>query len=372
MNVPFYNSVREYTSHKSEFDAAIHRVMARGDFILGQEVSEFEKECAAFLGTRYAVGVASGSDALLLGADILEWRNGAEVITPTFTFFASTSCVVRLGGKPVFVDMDEQTLNMDMADAACKITGKTAGILPVHLFLQTTPMQQVLDLARDANIPVLEDAAEAWGMESFVDGTWRKAGTMGSMGAFSFFPTKTLGAYGDAGLLVTDNDELHQKIKSFRVHGATVKYQHQYIGYNSRLDTLQAAILRVKLKSTVNSMAARANHAKHYSERLTGIPGVRIPEVHVDSKPVYYVFNILVPRRDCLVERFREKGIGYSIYYPKPLHLQACFEYLGHKDGDFPVAERICGEIIALPMYPELKADEIDYICDTVSEFYRS
>jgi len=371
MNVPFYTSTREYQARKAEFDAAVSGVMERGDFILGEDVAAFEKEAAEFLGARYAVGVASGSDALVIGADILGFRDGAEVLTPTFTFFASTSCVARLGGKPVLVDMDEETLNMDLEDAERKRTAKTVGIIPVHLFLQPTPMQKVMDLARAYKLKVLEDAAEAWGMESLVDGDWKKAGTIGDIGIYSFFPTKTLGAYGDAGLMVTDDEELYKKIKSYRVHGSSVKYVHDYIGYNSRLDTLQAAILRVKLKTTRESIAARARHAAHYTERLSRLSEVKIPKIVEANRGVYYVYNILVPKRDELAAYLKEKGIGTSIYYPRPLHLQKCFAYLGYKEGDFPVAERVCKKILALPMYPELRDDEVDYVCDAIEAFYR-
>lgn len=371
MTVPFYTSVREYTARKKEFDTAIETVMQRGDFILGKEVAQFEQEAAQYLGVPYAVGVASGSDALVIGSDILGFREGAEVLTPTFTFFASASCIARLGGKPVFVDMDEQTFNMDLRDAARRLTPRTVGIIPVHLFLQPVPMQEVMDFARAHSLKVLEDAAEAWGMESFVDGAWKKAGTIGDIGIFSFFPTKTLGAYGDAGLMVTNDEDLYKKIKSYRVHGSSVKYFHDYIGYNSRLDTLQAAILRVKLKMIQESISTRARHAAHYTERLTKLPFIRIPRVKEGNKGVYYVYNILVPKRDELAAYLKEKGIGTSIYYPRPLHLQKCFTYLGYKEGDFPVAERVCREILALPMYPELTDDEVDYVCDVIEEFYR-
>jgi len=371
MNVPFYTSTREYKARKAEFDAAVMGVMERGDFILGEDVAAFEREAAEFLGARYAVGVASGSDALVIGSDILGFRDGAEVLTPTFTFFASTSCVARLGGRPVLVDMDEETLNMDLSDAERRRTAKTVGIIPVHLFLQPTPMQKVMDFARTYNLKVLEDAAEAWGMESFVDGSWKKAGTISDIGIYSFFPTKTLGAYGDAGLMVTDDEELYRKIKSYRVHGSSVKYFHDYIGYNSRLDTLQAAILRVKLKTTDAAIEARASHAAHYTERLSRLAQVRIPKIAEGNKGVYYVYNILVPKRDELATYLKEKGIGTSIYYPRPLHLQKCFAYLGYKEGDFPVAERICKEILALPMYPELRDDEVEYVCDAIESFYR-
>lgn len=370
MTIPFYDSTREYQARKAEFDTAVQAVMARGDFILGSEVAAFEQDAAAYLGAKYAVAVASGSDALLLAADIFGYRDGAEVLTPTFTFFASTSCVARLGAKPVFVDMDPETLNMDLAQAAAKVNGKTRGIVPVHLFLQPTPMQEVMTLAKKHKLSVLEDAAEAWGMQSLVDGQWKMAGTIGDIGIYSFFPTKTLGAYGDAGLMVTNDEELYKKLKSYRVHGSSVKYHHDYIGYNSRLDTMQAAVLRLKLQTTTEAIAARARHAARYSERLATVPGLRIPAVRGDAKPVYYVYNILVDKRDQLAEQFKNAGVGYSIYYPIPLHLQKCFAYLGHKAGEFPVAEQTCKEIIALPMYPELRNDEIDYVCDVIRKFY--
>lgn len=229
-----------------------------------------------------------------------------------------------------------------------------------------------MDFARAHSLKVLEDAAEAWGMESRVDGQWKKAGTIGDIGIYSFFPTKTLGAYGDAGLMVTNDEGLYGKIKSYRVHGSSVKYFHEYIGYNSRLDTLQAAILRVKFKRIHESIAARARHAAHYTERLSLLSQIRIPSVTEENRGVYYVYNILVPQRDKLAAYLKEKGIGTSIYYPRPLHLQKCFAYLGYKEGDFPVAERVCNEILALPMYPELSDDEIDYVCDAIASFYKS
>jgi UDP-2-acetamido-2-deoxy-ribo-hexuluronate aminotransferase len=372
MKVPFYDSTREYRDRKGEFDAAVTGVMERGDFILGSEVAEFEREAAAFLGAKYAVGVASGSDALVIGADILGFRDGAEVLTPTFTFFASTSCVARLGGKPVLVDLDPETFEMDLGDAERRLTKRTVGIVPVHLFNQPTPMGAVMELARARGLKVLEDAAEAWGMESLVGGSWRKAGTIGDIGLYSFFPTKTLGAYGDAGLMVTESEELYKKIKSYRVHGSSVKYHHDYVGYNSRLDTMQAAVLRVKLRKSSEAIAARARIAARYVERLSAVPGLRFQRVAPDARKVDYVFSVLVPRRDELAASLKEKGIGTSIYYPIPLHLQKCFAYLGYKEGDFPVAERVCSEILALPIFPELRDDEVEYVCDAIESFYGS
>jgi len=372
MNVPFFTSTREYADHKQELDAAALSVMAHGGFILGKDVEVFENACAAYLGTRFAVGVASGSDALLLAADVLGFRDGAEVLTPTFTFFASTSCVARLGGKPVFVDLDEATLNMDVRDAENRLSSLTKGIIPVHLFMQSTDMGQVMALAQKHQLKVLEDSAEAFGMKTLVNGVWKSAGTVGDAGVYSFFPTKTLGAYGDGGLLVTDNEDLYKKFKSYRVHGSSVRYQHDYIGYNSRLDTLQASILNVKLPYIDQAIARRAEHAAHYHARLSTIPALRFPQLLPSNKEVYYVYNILSERRDELAGHLQNKGIGYSIYYPIPLHLQKCFAYLGHKPGDFPVAEKVCSQILALPMFPELTADEVDYVCDAILEFYRT
>lgn len=370
MQVPFYTPVREYRIRKEAFDRALMATIERGDFILGHDVAAFETDAASWLGVKYAVGVASGTDALVLGADILGFKNGVEVVTPTYTFFASASCLVRNGARPVFVDIDEETLNMNLAEAERKITKNTKGILPVHLFLQPTPLAEVMHLARDHNLKVLEDAAEGWGMETYINGEWKKAGTVGDIGIYSFFPTKTLGAFGDAGLMVTNDETLHELIRAYRVHGSKERYNHEYVGYNSRLDTLQASILRVKLAKTDEAIAARARHAQHYTERLSRVPGLRIPSVRSDAHPVYYVYNILVLRRDELAAFLKEQGIGTSIYYPKPLHLQKCFSYLGYKQGDFPVAERVSKEIIALPMFPELTDDEVDYVCDKIEAFY--
>ncbi|GAB1431732.1 DegT/DnrJ/EryC1/StrS family aminotransferase [Spirochaetota bacterium] len=371
MKVPFYTSTREYQKYKSEFDSAVEAVMARGDFILGADVAEFEKEAAEYLGVKYAVGMANGSDALVIASDILGFKDGAEVLTPTFTFFASTSCVARLGGKPVLVDMDEETLNMSIKDAERRMGKNTKGIIPVHLFNQATPMAQVMRLAEKHRLKVLEDSAEAWGMECNMGGAWKKAGTIADIGIYSFFPTKTLGAYGDAGLAVSNNEELYKKLKSYRVHGSSVKYHHDYVGYNSRLDTMQAAILRVKLKRTEEAIAARARIARHYTERLKDIPGLRIPYILPENRAVNYVYNILVSKRDELSKHLTENGIGWSVYYPIPLHMQKCFAHLNYKEGDFPVAERVCKEVIALPIFPELEENEVDYVCDTIKAFYQ-
>ncbi len=333
MTVPFYTSTREYAEHKAEFDSAIASVIESGGFILGKPVADFENAICEYTGAKYAVGVANGSDALVISSDILGFKEGSEVLTPVFTFFASTSCIARLGGKPVFTDIDEETFCMDMADAENRMTKNTVGLLPVHLFLQTTDMQACMDLAGKHKLKVLEDAAEAFGMKDLHDGELKTAGTIGDMGVYSFFPTKTLGGYGDGGIILTNNEDYYLKAKSLR--------------------------------------AKRAEHAKQYEELLSSVSEIRIPKVKTKGKPVYYVFNTLAERRDKLQAFLKEKGIGTTIYYPKALHEQECFKYLGYKKGDFPVAEKLCSSVLALPMYAELTEDEISYTCDCIKEFYK-
>lgn len=371
MKVPFYDAAREYARYKPEFDQAIGDVIGSGAFILGKQVGEFEEAVCRYTGAKYAAGVANGSDALVIASDILDFKNGAEILTPVFTFFASASCIARLGGKPVFCDVDEDTFCMDMRDAANRITGKTKGILPVHLFLQTADMIACMNLAEQHHLAVLEDAAEAFGMRTMYNGESKHAGLIGDFGVFSFFPTKTLGGCGDGGMIVTNNEELYQKAKSYRVHGSSIRYHHDYIGYNSRLDTLQAAILSVKLSRIDNAIQKRAEHAAYYRERLKNADGIKLPVIKDGNQAVDYVFCIRAEKRDELESYLNAKEIGTSIYYPLPLHLQKCFEYLGYKKGDFPVAEKLCGTVLALPMFPELTEEEADYVCESVRSFYK-
>lgn len=371
MKVNFYTSQREYNEKKDEIQKAILSVVENGAFIQGPEVKKLEEEVKRFTGAKYAVGVASGSDALVLASDILGFKNGAEVITSPFTFFASASCIARLGAKPVFVDIDEKTFNIDTSKIEEKITENTKGILPIHLFLQMANMDEIMEIANRHDLKVLEDAAEAFGMEWKGNSkSYRHSGTIGDFGIYSFFPTKTLGGYGDGGMIVTNNEELYNLAKIYRVHGASKKYTHDYIGYNSRLDSIQAAVLSVKMKYINESIRKREELASLYIQGLKDIKEVRVPEIIGNQKGVYYVFNILAEKRDKLADYLKEKEIGFSIYYPKPLHMQKCFEYLGHKEGDFPVSEKISKEILALPMYPELKREEVEYICETIAEFY--
>jgi dTDP-4-amino-4,6-dideoxygalactose transaminase len=371
VKVPFYDATREYAAYKHEFDNAIAAVIASGAFILGKQVGEFEESIKIYTGAKYAIGVASGSDALVIASDILDFKDGAEVLTPVFTFFASASCIARLGGRPVFCDVDEDTFCMDMEDAANRITKNTRGMLPVHLFLQTADMTACMRLAETYRLAVLEDAAEAFGMKSLYKGGYTHAGTIGGFGVFSFFPTKTLGGYGDGGMLITNDEELYRKAKSYRGHGATKKYHHDYIGYNSRLDTLQAAILQVKLAHIGAAIERRARHAAQYRKLLKDIPEIKLPVIKDGNGEVNYVFCIRAENRDGLEVYLKAKGIGTSVYYPIPLHLQKCFEYLGYKKGDFPVAEKLCQSVLALPMFPELTEDEVSYVGESIRAFYK-
>jgi dTDP-4-amino-4,6-dideoxygalactose transaminase len=372
MKVNFYTSQREYIEKKAEFDKAILDVMSSGNFILGAEVKVFEEAIKEYTGAKHAIAVASGTDALVIASDILGFRDGKEVITSPYTFLASTSWIAKHNAKPVFADIDEKTFNIDVNKIEEKINPNTCGILPIHLFSQMANMDKIMDLASKNNLRVLEDAAEAFGMKWKGNSTtYKHSGSIGDMGVFSFFPTKTLGGYGDGGMIITNDDVLAEKTRMYRVHGAAKKYHYEYIGYNSRLDTIQAAVLLVKLKHINESIKKREVVANWYKERLSSCENIRIPSINGEQKPVYYVFNILTERRDELASFLKENEIGYSIYYPIPLHLQKCFSYLGYKKGDFPVSEKISEEILALPIYPEITEEEVDFVCETIRKFYR-
>jgi len=372
MKVNFYTSQREYSDKKAEFDSAIGNVLKDGISTLGKEVVEFEKSIEEFTGAKYAIGVASGTDALVIASDILGFKDGKEVITSPFTFLASTSCIARHGGKPVFVDIDQETFNIDVNKMEERITERTVGIVPIHLFCQMADMDKIMELSKKYNLRVLEDAAESFGMRWKGNGEdYSHSGTIGDMGIFSFFPTKTLGAYGDAGMIVTNDEHLANLAKSYRVHGASKKYHYDYIGYNSRLDSIQAAILLVKMRYINDAIQKREKIAGWYKDRLKDCQYLKFPMVKGDQKPVSYVFNILAEKRDELAEYMKKNEVQYSIYYPMPLHLQKCFSYLGYKKGDFPVAEKISQNIIALPIYPEITEEEVDFVCETIKGFYK-
>lgn len=372
MKVDFYTSTREYKEKKAQFDSAVQAVLEEGNFILGKQVDQLERDIEAYTGAKHAIGVASGTDALVIASDILGFKDGKEVITSPFTFLASTSCISKHKGKPVFVDIDEETFSIDVKKIEEKVNNNTVGILPIHLFNQMADMDKVMEIAKRHDLRVLEDAAEAFGMRWKGNGTeFKHSGAIGDFGVFSFFPTKTLGGYGDGGMIVTNDDKLADLAKAYRKHGAIVKYHYEYVGYNSRLDTLQAAVLSVKLKYIDEAIKKREEIANMYTECLSDCEHVKFTKVKGQQKPVYYVFNILVDNRDELAESLKKNGIGTSIYYPMPLHLQNAYKYLGYKKGDFPIAEKISQNILALPIYPELTKDEVHYVCETIKKFYR-
>lgn len=360
--IPFVDVKAGYQSIKDEIDRSVNSVISSGHFIMGDEVKDFESEISTYLGSK-AISCASGSDALLLSLMALGIGEGDEVITTPFTFFASASAISRVGAKPVFVDIDEKTLNIDPAKLITAITPKTKAIIPVHIFGYSCDMDKIMDIAKSCGLKVIEDACQAIGAEY----NGKKLGTIGDLGAFSFFPTKNLGAYGDGGLVVTNSEELYEKIKKLRLHGAGKKYFHEMIGINSRLDAIQAAILRVKLKYLDTWAKKREDITNKYKFGLGDL--VEIQERLEGSKSCYHQFAMRTDRRDDLLSFLKENGIEANIYYPKPLHLQECFKDLGYVDGSMPVSESATRRVISLPLYPELTEQQTDYIISKVREF---
>ncbi len=362
--VPLLDLGRQYAPLKEELDAAVLRVMAHGRFINGPEVAEFEKATAGYVGAKHAIGVASGTDALLIALRALGVGPDTEVIMPTFTFFAPAGTVHNLGAKPVFVDIDPDTYNLDPARIEAVISNKTRAIMPVHLFGQCADMTPLLKVADAHGIPVVEDAAQALSA-SYGE---RMAGTSGKLGWFRFFPTKNLGCLGDGGLIVTDDDELNELIRKLKAHGAKPKYYHQLVGYNSRLDTIHAAALLVKLPHLDAWSRHRRVNAARYDELLADVP-VRRPTDAGRGYHIYNQYTIELDRRDEFREHLRSRNVGHEVYYPVPLHRQACFAHLGYNEGDFPVSERAVGRVCALPIFPELTPDEQEYVVQAVKDF---
>jgi dTDP-4-amino-4,6-dideoxygalactose transaminase len=351
--VPLLDLDGQYRPLRDELLAAIARVCDSQRFIGGPEVDAFERELSALAGVRHAVGLSSGTDAILAALMALGIGPGDEVIVPTFSFFATAGCVSRVGATPTLVDVDNATCNIDPALAAAAITPRTRAIIPVHLYGQCADMDPILDAAARAGIPVIEDAAQAIGATY----KGRQAGSMGSVACFSFFPSKNLGAFGDGGLLTTNDDRLAHEVRLLRSHGAEPKYFHKRIGGNFRLDALQAAVLRVKLPHLAAWSDARRRNAARY-DRLFGDSGVAdrivLPPRRPECGHIFNQYTIRVANRDAVRAKLEAAGIGTEIYYPVPFHLQECFASLGHRRGDFPIAEAIASETLALPIYAEL------------------
>ncbi|HEV7906082.1 MAG TPA: DegT/DnrJ/EryC1/StrS family aminotransferase [Pyrinomonadaceae bacterium] len=369
MQVPLLDLKQQHEALRAELRAATERVLDSQQFVLGEEVRLLEEELARYCGTRHAIGCASGSDALLLALMALDIRAGDEVITTPFSFFATASAITRTNATPVFVDIEPRTYNLDPSLLEAAITERTRAIMPVHLYGQCAEMDAISEVAARHNLPVIEDAAQAIGAQDDA----RRAGALGRVGCFSFYPTKNLGAAGDGGLLTTDDDALAERLRRLRVHGGATEYLHTEIGINSRLDALQAAILRVKLPHLDGWSEARRERAETYSLLLTNAHlafDVQVPFIRENTRHIFHQYVVRVPEhRDALVEHLRAHGVGSKIYYPVPLHLQECFAYLGYEAGALPLAERAARETLALPLYPELRLEQQQYVVDVFSRF---
>lgn len=365
MSVPLLDLKAQYASIKPQIDAAVQRVIDSQYFILGPEVSGLEAEIAAYCHTAHGIGVASGTDALLVALMAIGVGPGAEVVTTPYTFFATAGVIARLGARPVFVDIEPHSFNMDAEAAAGAVTARTRAIIPVHLYGRVAAMEPLLE----PGIPVIEDAAQAIGARDQIGNV---AGSMGMMGCFSFFPSKNLGGFGDGGMVVTSDPALAERLRILRVHGMEPKYYHQVVGGNFRLDALQAAVLRVKLPFLDGWSAARRRNADRYRTLLheAGLAGSVVPPEDVPGH-IYNQFVIRASRRDQLQAYLRSHAVGTEIYYPVPLHRQACFADLGYGTGSLPEAERAAAETLALPIYPELTAEQQEYVVDRIAEFYQ-
>ena len=361
--------VAQHQSIREEVLRAVASVVDRQAFIMGAEVPALEEAVARASATRFAVGCASGTDALLLPLRALGLRPGDEVITTPFTFFATAGAVHNAGGRPVFVDIEADSFNIDPAAIEAAITPRTRAIIPVHLFGQMAALEQILPIARKHNLAVIEDAAQSIGARRKVDGRWAMSGELGTCGTLSFFPSKNLGGWGDGGMIVTQDEKVAARLRTERLHGGTKQYYHDDVGLNSRLDTLQAAVLLAKLPHLAAWSEARRRNAARYTAAFQG-SAVRPPVTDAANEHIYNQYTIRAPKRDALQAHLKESGIGSAIYYPLPLHLQPCFSYLGYKPGSMPVSEKAAGEVLSLPVYPELTAVQQDSVIDTVNRFY--
>jgi dTDP-4-amino-4,6-dideoxygalactose transaminase len=367
-NVPLLDLRAQHRQIRDEVLAEITRVVDSQKFILGEDVKKLEAELAEYCGAKYAIGCASGSDALFLALMALDIKPGDEVLTTPYTFFATAGAISRIGAIPVFADVDEDTFNLDIEQVARVLAKhpKVRAMIPVHLFGGCSDMDPLCAMAAERGIAVIEDAAQSIGSEY----KGRRAGSIGQMGAFSFFPSKNLGGYGDGGLISTNDAALAERLTALRVHGRTGKYFHQWIGVNSRLDSLQAAVLRVKFRYLDSWTAGRQANADRYRAALADVPVTPANPTEYQTRHVYNQFVICGAKRDALQAHLKAMGIGSEVYYPLPLHLQPCYEDLGYKQGDFPVSEKLAAESLALPVHSELASDEIEYVCDAIRSFY--
>ena len=369
-DIPLVDLKAQYRTIKDEVRAAIDDVLEGMQLTIGPNVKAFDQEFAAFCGAKHAIGVGSGTDALQLAIRALGISSGDEVITVSHTFFATVEAVLYSGARPILVDVDEKTFNMDYAAAAQAITPRTKAIMPVHLYGRTVDMKPLLALAKDHGLQIIEDACQSHGAKLDTGGM---AGSAGRVSGFSFYCSKNLGAYGEAGSITTNDDVLAAELRSLREHGQSTRYYHPVIGYNARLDEIQAAILRIKLRKLPEWNARRQAIARHYNEQLRD-GGVITPQIPEGGRHVFHVYAIRVPaaKRDPLRQYLSERGIGTGVHYPVPIHLQEASAFLGYRRGDFPVTERLAGEVVSLPMYAELTDAQVETVASAVKEFVRA
>jgi dTDP-4-amino-4,6-dideoxygalactose transaminase len=370
MSVPLLDLRAQHAAIRDTVVEKMMKVVDSQLFILGAAVEELEQQVAALSHSRYAIGCASGTDAILLAMRALDIGRGDEVITTPFTFFATAGTIHNVGATPVFVDIDPKTFNVSPKSIAAAITSRTKAIIPVDLFGQMAAMEEVSRVAK--GIPVIEDAAQSIGARRSIDGESRMAGEPATIGTFSFFPSKNLGGYGDGGMIVTQDERLATRLKRLRVHGGATQYFHDEVGYNSRLDALQAAVLSAKLPYLAGWSSKRRANAAFYDKALADVPGVTTPFVEKSNESIFNQYTIRVERRDALQAFLKEKGIGSAIYYPLPLHLQPCFAYLNYKKGSMPESEKAAAEVLSLPIFPELTAAQLDEVATAVREFHHA
>jgi dTDP-4-amino-4,6-dideoxygalactose transaminase len=370
LNVPLLDLVAQYKTIQDAVMPAVQAVIERQQFIMGPEVGQLESEVAHLSHAKHGIACASGTDALLLPLKALKLAPGDEVIAPSFTFFATAGAVHNAGGTPVFVDIDAGTFNLDPAAVEAAITPRTRAIVAVHLYGQMAAMERLLNIARRHNLAVIEDAAQAIGSRRQIDGVWRLAGELGSVAALSFFPSKNLGAWGDGGMMLTQNDALADRLRKLRLHGGAKQYHHEEVGTNSRLDTVQAAVLLVKLRYLAEWSAARRIRAARYTEAFTGHAAIQPPQVDRANEHIFHQYTVRADRRDELAAHLKARGIGHAIYYPVGLHLQPCFAHLGYKRGGLPVTEAAMATALSLPIYPELTPAQQDSVIEAVRGFY--
>ena len=369
-DIPLVDLRAQYRTIKDEIRPAIDAVLEGMQLNLGPNVRAFDEEFAAFCGVKHAIGVGSGTDAIQLAVRALGISAGDEVITVSHTFFATVEAVLYSGARPILVDVDEKTFNMDLVAATQAITPRTKAIMPVHLYGRTVDMKPLLALAKEKGLQIIEDACQSHGASLDVGG---KAGSAGRASAFSFYCSKNLGAYGEAGSITTNDDALATELRSLREHGQSTRYYHPVVGYNARLDEIQAAVLRIKLRKLPEWNARRLAIARRYNDRLAG-SGVIVPEIPEGGRHVFHLYVIRVPdgRRDALRTFLGERGIGTGVHYPVPIHLQEAAGFLGYRQGDLPVTERLANEVLSLPMYAELTDAQVDTVATAVAEFMRA